>query len=1138
MPPYCGFATIAAESPAVSIAYYPSLPPSGPYWLLPFLEPDDEVIISCCGATGYTAKEQHSTENSDGESYEFEGLLQEDWSDDVYTAYKRVDQKVRPVPGIFPREAKVTRSFPEDPLDSLVPLPYHSPKFKENGRLTAERLAAMDINPDGFLWPEEEKLFKHILQIHQDAFVFEESQRGTFREDYFSPYIIPVVPHEPWAFANIPIPPGIREKVIELLREKIQAGVYEPCQSSYRSRWFCVLKKSGKLRLVHDLQPLNKVTIRDAGLPPDLETFVEPFAGRACYTVLDLYWGFDARKVHPDSRDLTAFYTPLGALRITSLPTGFTNSPAEFQACMQFILQSEMPHKADSFIDDLALKGPKTTYPDEDGNPKVLKENPGIRQYIWEHAQDVHRIVHRVQHAGATFSPTKVQLCRQTAVIVGHKCTPEGRIPDDQKISKVQNWPPLKTAKDVRGFLGLCGTMRIWIKDYSLIARPLTELVRKDAEFVWDERREKAFVKLKELITTAPVLRPIDYDSDLPIVLSVDSSYIAVGFILSQEDEQGRKHPARYGSLPMNEREARYSQPKLELFGLYRALRAYRLYLVGVKHLKVEVDAKYIKGMLNEPDLQPNAVINRWIQGILLHSFELVHVPAERHRGPDALSRRRPLSDEEYETEDDEWIDNIALYLQESQLNEHPVTFKVTSLETQLQQIIDFYRTSSIPPDLTPQETQRFLNQAAKYILKADTLFKKNGELPLQKVIFNTDQRERILKAAHDNLGHHGEQATLEHIKARFYWPNLWNDVRHYVRSCHECQIRNTAKMHLPLQISTPTKIFARIYLDCMRMPEVRGFTHIVAARDDLTGASEGRALRSASAENIAKFLWEEVLCRYGMIYHVTTDNGSEVKGVFAQLLEKYDIPQVRISPYNSRANGVVERGHRNIREALVKMCKGQMKDWPSLVPHAFFADRITVRRQTGYSPYYLLYGTDPLLPFDLAEASFMIDAYQENMSTEDLLIARIRQLQKKPEDVEKAAETLKLNRLKSKEIFERRFHNRLGRDIFEPGALVLVRNSGIEKELNRKSKPRYLGPFKVHHRHEGNLSYILAELNGRIWQKHVAAFRLIPYISRTDPRLRLLSEDTDSSSADEGNESAQISETDSEESDNGEASD
>ena len=311
-----------------------------------------------------------------------------------YTAYKRVDKKIRPVPGTIPENIKVIRRFPEDPLLSLENLPTKPPNFQPDGRLTQDRLDEMKINEDKFLWPEEEKLFAHILKIHQDSLVFEDSQRGSFREDYFSPYIIPVVPHEPWSYQNIPIPPGIREKVIELLREKIAAGVYEPSQSSYRSRWFCVLKKSGKLRIVHDLQPLNRITLKEAGLPPNLDSFVEPFAGRQCYTVMDLYWGFDARKVHPQSRDLTVFQTPLGLLRITSLPTGFTNSPAEFQACMVFILQDEMPHTADIFIDDLAIKGPQSDYLDSNGNFSTISENSGIRQFIWEHAIDVHRILH------------------------------------------------------------------------------------------------------------------------------------------------------------------------------------------------------------------------------------------------------------------------------------------------------------------------------------------------------------------------------------------------------------------------------------------------------------------------------------------------------------------------------------------------------------------------------------------------------------------------------------------------------------------------------------------------------------------------------------------------------------------------
>ena len=395
--------------------------------------------------------------------------LQDPQSSKVFVGrkYKKVDVRVKPVPGVFPQEATVHRQFPNNPLDNLPPIPRQPPDFIPTAKLTEERMTSIGINTQGFLWPEEEKLFKHIILLNQDAVAFVQTDRGTLKKSYFSDYIIPTVEHIPWSFKNIPIPPGIKEDVIELLKEKISAGVYEPSQSSYRARWFCIPKKSGKLRIVHDLQPLNKVTIKDAGLPPIIDDFVEPFAGHQCYTVFDLFWGFDGRKIHPKSRDLTAFYTPLGLLRITSLPMGFTNSPAEFQKCMTFILQDEIPHVANIFIDDLPIKGPTTQYLDENGNPETLPENPGIRRFIWEHANDVHRIMHRVKEAGGTFAGLKAQICLPEVIIVGQKCTPEGRLPDDDKIKKVLKWPQPQNPTQVRGFTGLCGTMRIWIPNYS-----------------------------------------------------------------------------------------------------------------------------------------------------------------------------------------------------------------------------------------------------------------------------------------------------------------------------------------------------------------------------------------------------------------------------------------------------------------------------------------------------------------------------------------------------------------------------------------------------------------------------------------------------------------------------------------------
>ena len=92
--------------------------------------------------------------------------------------------------------------------------------------------------------------------------------------------------------------------------------------------------------------------------------------------------------------------TSLGLLQLTSLPTGFTNAPAEFQKCISIILQEEIPNTANIFIDDLPIKGPESQYSDSEGKPETLKENPGIRRYIWEHAQDVHQIMHKIKMAG------------------------------------------------------------------------------------------------------------------------------------------------------------------------------------------------------------------------------------------------------------------------------------------------------------------------------------------------------------------------------------------------------------------------------------------------------------------------------------------------------------------------------------------------------------------------------------------------------------------------------------------------------------------------------------------------------------------------------------------------------------------
>jgi hypothetical protein len=228
--------------------------------------------------------------------------------------YKRIDQRIRPIPSHIPSHLKVKREFPEDPLKNLPTLSFHPPEFEPTSKVTQERMASLKIDENPDLLPEERKLLKHIIITNERSIAFDEHERGTFRSDYFSDYCMPVVEHIPWQDKNISLPRGYQDQIIDILKEKIAAGVYEQAQSSYRSRWFCVRKKNGDLRLVHDLQKLNGVSIRDSGVPPILEEFVEAYAGRSVYTVLDMYWGFHARTLHEQSRDMTAFQTPLGVL--------------------------------------------------------------------------------------------------------------------------------------------------------------------------------------------------------------------------------------------------------------------------------------------------------------------------------------------------------------------------------------------------------------------------------------------------------------------------------------------------------------------------------------------------------------------------------------------------------------------------------------------------------------------------------------------------------------------------------------------------------------------------------------------------------------------------------------------------------
>src|SRR3981189_3273921 len=269
-----------------------------------------------------------------------------------------------------------------------------------------------------------------------------------------------------------------------------------------------------------------------------------------------------------------------------------------------------------------------------------------------------------MKYCGGTFSGSKLFLCVTEIFVLGHRCTFEGRMPDESRVAAIRKWGPCSNLSEVRAFLGTGGVVRIFIRNFSLRAHHLIKLTQKDAPFKFGPLQLAAQEDLKDALLTSPALHAIDYISSTPVILAVNTSYIAVGFHLCQcdIDNPRKRYFSQFCSITLNDRESRYSQPKLEIYGLYRALRSLRIYLIGLWNLIVEVDAKYIKGMLANPDISPSASINRWIVAILTFHFKLVHV-AGSHHGPDGLSRRPRQPDNPPDKLDnnnfDDWINKL-----------------------------------------------------------------------------------------------------------------------------------------------------------------------------------------------------------------------------------------------------------------------------------------------------------------------------------------------------------------------------------------------------------------------------------------------------------------------------------------------
>ena len=372
--------------------------------------------------------------------------------------YKPVARKVVPVStldpdSIIPEHKPIQIANP--PELSVCPIPLEELPYMK--KMTQDRVSSVISRiPAGFLTKAEVELLIGVFMANEGAVAFTDAERGSFLAKYYPDYVIRTVPHEPWQKKPICLLQSRREEVLQIMKTHILTGRYEPSSASYHSTFFAVEKKGGLLRIVHDLQPLNAVTIRDATLPLRVEDMIESFTRRAIFGLFNLKAGYNNRLLALASRDLTSFFVDgIGLLRLTVLPQGHTNSVAEFQRCTQHMIGLMSPEHAEVFIDNCAAKGLRSQY-----NHETIPGNDKIRKFVWKYAQVVQELLARIRESGAMVSGMKVVIATPRMQLLGAEVLINGAHISHEITAKLAKWLACRNPTKVRGFLGTVGVVR------------------------------------------------------------------------------------------------------------------------------------------------------------------------------------------------------------------------------------------------------------------------------------------------------------------------------------------------------------------------------------------------------------------------------------------------------------------------------------------------------------------------------------------------------------------------------------------------------------------------------------------------------------------------------------------------------
>lgn len=773
-----------------------------------------------------------------------------------------------------------------------------------------------------------------------------------------------------------------QKEVDKQVTQWLDDGIIRVSFSEYASPIVLVKKKDGSTRICVDYRRINEKMVKDEYPLPIIDDHIDKLSKAKVFSTLDLKNGYFHLSVHEESIKYTSFVTHNGQYEFLKAPFGLSICPKVFTRFINIIFR-DLVAKGYLliFIDDLIIIS-------ED-------EEQGV--------QRLEEVLMRASQYGLEVNWSKTQLIQRRVEYLGHIVENGTVRPSPDKTDAVVRFPQPKTLKQLRGFVGLSSYFRKFIPNYALVARPLTDLLKKDVDFIFDECHKTAFNELKVKLATSPVLKI--YDPELQTELHTDASMLGYSAVLLQKcPEDGNLHPVHYMSRKTSEAEQKYTSYELEALAIIEGVKKFRTYLYGIK-FKIITDCKAFEMTLKKKDLCTR--VARWVLLLQEYDYEISHRSGSQMRHVDALSRApftgvvtRALHDKlKRAQEGDEGLKAIMEILKEREYQD--------------------------------------------YAIEGGILYK--GTL----LVIPKDMENDILQRVHA-VGHFGKKKMTEMINKEYFIKDLSRKIDEFIVTCVPCLLatKKAGKQEGFLHSIDKDDIpLYTLHLDHIgpMMETKKAYNYILTMVDAFTKFVWLFPVKGTTAKETIDKLKIHQQC-FGNPCRFITDRGAAfTSNDFKAYCEEENINHVSITTGVPRGNGQVEIIHRTMISVLTKICISDQSLWYKHVARLQTALNSTYQRSIDTTPFELLLGAKMRTKDDVEICELL---QQEDRDA----YAQTR---------EKLRESAKAQILKVQEE-NRRTYNRGRKESqrYQVGDQVAIKRTQYGPCLKLKAK--FLGPYKV----------------------------------------------------------------------------